>query len=184
MPVIVNRKLVFVGGIHGVGKTTVCRTSCVELGLNYLSAGELIKQNKIRRAQQDLDDGKRVANIDGNQDALTIELDSVIAAGQSYLLDGHFTLFDSRGQVDRIPLETFQKIHPKAVIVLTDAPEEISRRLFERDKTRYPTTLLARMQHEELRHASLVAETLGIRIHEITMEDSGRVKATIIDEIA
>jgi broad-specificity NMP kinase len=38
-----NIKIAFIGGIHGVGKSTICRQICSELNLEYLSASELIK---------------------------------------------------------------------------------------------------------------------------------------------
>lgn len=178
-----KRKLLFVGGIHGVGKTTMCRTACVDLGLVYLSAGELIKQNKARRAEVDLDLDKRVFDVNSNQDALTLELDSIARPGKSYLLDGHFTLFGSQDQVERVPPGVFQKIRPRALIVITDDPVEISKRLLARDARSYDPTLLARMQHTEIQHALSVAGTLRISSYRIAVADANAFRAAIASEI-
>jgi len=39
--------IVFVGGIHGVGKSTICQHICRELNMEYLSASELSKWEEI-----------------------------------------------------------------------------------------------------------------------------------------
>jgi adenylate kinase len=39
--------IAFIGGIHGVGKSTICQQICDKLNLVYLSASELIKWSDI-----------------------------------------------------------------------------------------------------------------------------------------
>jgi adenylate kinase len=35
--------IIFIGGIHGVGKETLCRKICKQLGLQHLSSSEVLK---------------------------------------------------------------------------------------------------------------------------------------------
>jgi hypothetical protein len=64
-----DNNLIFVGGIHGVGKTTLCKKLTEELHFNHYSASQLIKMLKSENGDGD-NKNKGVKNIDGNQDLL------------------------------------------------------------------------------------------------------------------
>lgn len=104
-----KRKLIFIGGIHGVGKSTLCKKLISELKIPHYSASEL-----ITRAQKGLyTKNKTVKNVTKNQDVLLVALNEFVDE-PCILLDGHFALFDAKQKVQQIPVETFASIEPIA----------------------------------------------------------------------
>ena len=156
-----HNRLLFCGGVHGVGKTTVCRDVCAACGVGYLSAGELIASADRRRANPEGE--KRVQDISGNQNALAAGLAAAMSGDGFYLLDGHFVLRNKTGDPEEIPVQIFADMSPAAIFVVTDAPESILRRIRERDRTPdWDNDLVAEMQERELAHARAVASILKI----------------------
>jgi len=61
-----TEKIAFIGGIHGVGKSTICRQICDEIKLEYLSASELLKWKEINEDVKN----KKVISRPDTQDRL------------------------------------------------------------------------------------------------------------------
>ena len=162
-----SRDIVFVGGIHGVGKSTICRRLCADLSLEYLSASVLIAGHKAETTTNNRDNGKLVANIDENQDVLLKALSGMTKSGLKCLMDGHFTLFDSKKQIQRIPSATFAAIMPIVLIVLVDDPASILDRLSRRDGNRYDLQSLTYMQEQELSYAKQIGMQLSLDVYEV-----------------
>lgn len=158
------KNIFFVGGIHGVGKSTICIPLTEELQINYLSASEVLKWNEVSNQPSD----KKVEDIDLTQDLLISGLQKRIVENESYLLDGHFCLFDAKGEIARIPENTFKKMKPAYVGVVKGNPEEVSNRLKSRDGKNYDKNQLEYMQIEEIKHAKYISELLQIPYFEIT----------------
>ena len=179
-----SRNIIFVGGIHGVGKSTICRRLCADLNLEYLSASELITDYKAMMATKNLDKGKLVINISDNQAVLAAALRARKQSEVKRLLDGHFTLLDVNKQVKGIPLETFIAIMPKVLIVLVDDPGLIMERLLKRDGRKYDLALLAYMQEQELLHAKQIGFQMSLDAHEVSINEAEHMKHIISDVIA
>jgi adenylate kinase len=109
-------KIIFVGGIHGVGKSQFSNRASQILRIPHFSASELI--TKQRKAPAAIN--KRVEDVGDNQDALITAIESHSIKDTKFILDGHFCVFDSADIVQTIPIKTFQKLSPAAVIVLLD----------------------------------------------------------------
>jgi adenylate kinase len=159
--------IAFIGGIHGVGKSTICLHICDEVKLEYLSASELIKWKDINEDVQN----KKVKNIPVTQDRLILGLTNTIQKGKHYILDGHYCLLNSKSEIVNIPIETFKLINPISLnIVLGDAVE-IKNRLEKRDNRPYDHELLTRMQESELNYARHLSKTLGVTLNVGTQKD-------------
>ena len=131
--------LAFVGGIHGAGKSFYVNSLSQRLSIPCVSAGQLIyKQNMT---------DKNVKNIDENQDALIRAFSQL--SGQNYLMDGHYTLLNSIGAIERIDQNIFQQLNPEKLILVKTDPQIIMGRLAERDSKRYSIQLLTAMQEAE-----------------------------------
>lgn len=152
----------FIGGIHGVGKGIICNKICEQTGLVHLMASELLKWNEISAIEN-----KKVGNIQNTQDRLILGLINVVKPNDSYLLDGHFCLFNTEGIVEKVPLETFVKIAPKSITVVCAKVELIKQRLENRDNKAYEIDVLINMQNTEKEHAEEIATHLGIPFIEI-----------------
>lgn len=150
--------ITFIGGIHGVGKSTICQKICDEVALEYLSASDLIKWNDINEDIQN----KKVWDIPLTQDRLVVSLENRIQKNKSYLLDGHYCLLNRENEVVNIPFDTFKLINPFSLNIVLGDIVEIKNRLEKRDKRPYDQELLTRMQERELDYAKYLSKALGI----------------------
>lgn len=160
--------LIFVGGIHGVGKTTVCAAVAAELGLIHLTASALIRKQKERLKERDTDLGKTVTDVGRNQDLLVESLRAEYSERPgSYLLDGHFTIPNKVGKLEPVPLATFKNLGPGALIILLDEPSSIAERILKRDGIPVPSEMAEERQTCELNHARAVSKHLELELHEL-----------------
>jgi adenylate kinase len=155
------KRIVFVGGAHGVGKTTLCKTIAQSLGVTHRSAGELIKQYREQGQS-----GKQVLGVEENQIALIQALHEL--ATEFLILDGHFCVLDSANGVSAIPIQVFEHIDPVAAVVIYDDVTEIQRRLKNRDSVEYDPDVLTRLQSDELNNAHAVCRQLAIPLLAVT----------------
>ncbi len=156
----------FIGGVHGVGKGTVCNKICEQVGLTHLSASELLKWGEIST-----NDNKKVKDIKDTQERLLIGINNATQKGKSYLLDGHFCLFNAKGVIEKVPKETFAKIAPKSIAIVTAEVKLIKKRLEKRDKQTYELEVLEFMQNQEKEYAKEIAKVLNISFVEIKGDD-------------
>nr|WP_299385044.1 ATP-binding protein [Allomuricauda sp.] len=155
-------KIIFVGGIHGVGKGTFCKKLTENFDLTHLTASEVLKWNEISDLKN-----KKVSNIHSTQERLINNLNQIIKSDQNYLLDGHFTLLNSDGEPEKIPDSTFEGIMPISIFLLTCEPTTVLSRLNKRDNSSYDLNVVQKMQDMEIQHANHISTKLGIPLFEI-----------------
>lgn len=152
------KNIVFIGGIHGVGKTSFSEAICRDLGLVHITASSLIGSFK---------ESKRVKNIPENQEILVEAVNDLDSTGK-YLLDGHFCLLSKDGQIQTIEVDVFNKLSLMAIIVLQEKVETIQDRLSKRDNHLYTLEFLNDFQEKELKQAKQVSDSLNIRMQVIS----------------
>lgn len=152
------KQILFAGGIHGVGKSTLCREIAAHFNLNYLSASEVLRWKDLNTDEKN----KKVVDIPDTQSRLLRGLEAIVQPGQRYVLDGHFCLFNKEGEVTSIPMETFELIKPFALILVTGDPAQISSALAARDDKSYDAEVLEEMQTHEMSHVEKVAAHLNV----------------------
>ena len=123
------KNIIFFAGIHGVGKNFMLNNVKFSQPINHLSASEVLKWKEINDNPND----KKVSSISKTQDLLVTNLRKIIQDDQYYILDGHFTLLNKDGKIERIPENTFFQINPRAVIVKIADPTIVCERLKKRD---------------------------------------------------
>lgn len=148
----------FIGGVHGVGKSSICHNICRKLNIQYLSASELLKWNEINEDPKN----KKVASIPDTQTRLILGLRTAVKKNKYHLLDGHYCLLNSKNEITRVPLDTFKQINPKRLALILDDISEIKKRLEARDNKLYDLELLESLQNEELSYAEYLSKTLGV----------------------
>lgn len=121
---------IFVGGIHGVGKTYLASRLPVGSGLLHTSASKLIREEC---ALPDWNADKRVANADENQVALARAVARHNASGTALLLDGHFVLLNTDGEFVSLGPEVFRTLSLNAVLLIESDPKVIESRVHKRD---------------------------------------------------
>lgn len=153
--------VVFVGGVHGVGKSTCCAQVAQLAGCLHVTASEIIRRE---RAQAIASAGKLVADVNGNQKLLIRGFHTLRgeAGTTPILLDGHFAMRDGLGDIQSVPVDVFRSLGIDRVVCLVDEPSAIAERTRRRDGTAPADQEIAALQDAELRHARSVAATLTL----------------------
>lgn len=163
----------FISGIHGVGKTTLCKLLQKELTINHYSCSDLIKQNSCY-----IEESKVVINADKNQNIL---LDALGKLDESIiLLDGHFCLIGREEDIIKLNHDLFKSIAPKVIINVTCHEEEIRKRLLKRDGRCLSIEKLRELQKAESSSAIEISNQLQIPIYQY---ESGEQLNTLLEHL-
>jgi len=174
--------IIFIGGVHGVGKTTFCSKLIerISKNLRHISASEIIKKYKNSTKEFVY---KKVNNISNNQELL-IEGLKKERENTDILLDGHFVLLDKEGNTQRIDLNTYKNIQIKSILLLVDEPENIKKRLNQRTlNNAFTIDLLKAMQSEEIDWAKEVANQLYLPIKIINLNQCKEYEDCLTESI-
>lgn len=152
-------KLIFISGVHGVGKTTMCESYVSRFGSTHKSASSLIKQAKADAFNNST---KKVKDIAGNQELLLNEIEKIRNQDNCLLLDGHFTILNADNQSTEIDISVFQKMDIDAIVIVHDEASKIANRVSGRDNFKVNECEIDNQQILEVGHAKKVAGILGI----------------------
>ncbi|WP_368400774.1 ATP-binding protein [Streptococcus anginosus] len=133
-------------GVHGVGKTTLLDNLKDDIRFTALSISDLIRQagNKIQS------NTKFTRNITNNQELWKQELATYpFQKDERVILDGHFTLLDSLGQIVELPYSTFDGLKINKIILKLEDPSVIQKRLMKRDNSYWDKELIDSFQARE-----------------------------------
>lgn len=148
-----GRLRLFVGGVHGAGKGSLCKQLVDYLIGEYVSASQLLHWNTKC---------KQVKDVSYNQELLTELLQKHTQHDVDYVIDGHFALWNKNNECEVVPLETFVPLKLSAIIIVTCASELVQKRLKFRDSIIYKLEDIKALQSLEEKQAKVVAQTLGI----------------------
>ena len=152
--------MIFVGGIHGSGKTHFCEEVNKLIKIPSYSASSMIAERK----KIIFPSNKLISGIDDNQAYLISAIEELRLSSNRFLLDGHFCLLDNSGQVTRINKNTFINIAPEGILVITESPNVISERIIARDGVRKDISEITVFQNEEIDYAQELAAEMNIPI--------------------
>ena len=161
-----DKKIFFIGGIHGVGKGTICGKISETININSISASSLLKWKEV---PESVDHNKKVNNIPDTQNRLLYAINQLSEG--IYLVDGHFCLLDSNEKIVGVPLEIFSSMDPINLALVTQEPRTIAERLYLRDGLDYDVDLISKMQETEITHAKMIADKLKIQLFIIENEE-------------
>ena len=147
------RLRIFIGGVHGVGKGILCKQLVNFLFGEYVSASRLLKWNTK---------AKQVRNVSFNQKILAELLQKHTQNDSSYIIDGHFALWNENNECKPVPIETFINLKLSAIILVTWSEKIILERLANRDGITYKLDDVIRLQAVEIEHAKYVARCLSV----------------------
>ncbi|MBA3970554.1 MAG: AAA family ATPase [Bacteroidetes bacterium] len=175
-----TQRIIFIGGIHGVGKGTLSEKICATTGLIPLSASDLIKWHEVSPDGKN----KKVDNILSTQERLLKGLKHTVHEDNAYLLDGHFCLLNKSNQPEKVPIETFVGIDPNIISVIVDDIAAIINRLKLRDGKEYDLNTLNEMQKLEVEYAKEISVQLNIPLIIIKNSDPKELIQLIIKRTA
>lgn len=153
--------VVFVGGVHGVGKSSCCAQVAKLVDCMHVTASQIIRAERSHAVPSV---GKLVADVDGNQRLLIRGFHTLRAqAGpMPILLDGHFAVRDGLGEIQSVSVDVFRSLGIDHIVCLFDEPRAIASRLKQRDSTTLADDEIRELQDAELHRARLVAAELAI----------------------
>ena len=151
-------KIIFVSGVHGVGKTTLSKAIASKLKIQHCSASDLIK--KYCNIEYTSKGG--VKRIEQNQEVLIKAVDVFLNENMNYILDGHFCLLDENSKITKIPLSVFKMMAPAGIIQLCDNSGNVYSRLRDGKRKIYNVELLDSIQIQEKRYSQKVSQELNI----------------------
>lgn len=168
--------IIFVAGIHGVGKTFLGAPVAQQLGIRHATASQLIR---AERGMQSWGSDKRVKGIDENQAALISATRRLRSSGQKLLLDGHFVLRDTSGEFNEIGAQVFRSLQIGAVLLLEAELDTVAERLRARGDTSWASSDLGTFAEREKSHAQRVTSALGIEFRKLLAPSKEEFRDTI-----
>lgn len=170
-----NKNVIFIAGVHGVGKSTIVKNISKELDIDSYTASDIINGNKYS-----LSNNKKVdkSEIKNNQDLLVDGLKKY-RNNRKILLDGHFVLFSENDEIVKIPFENYLRLNLSSIIVLINTSENICKNLRQRDKKNYSIKVIEKMQNYEIEYAKEVSNQLKINISIFHVSEQDKILSTI-----
>ena len=161
--------MIFLGGVHGVGKSSMCSELAQRFGLNVFGASAIIR---AERQAPSTDSRTAVHDVRGNQELLIQGVRRRVAetVGQ-FVLDGHLALRTHDGAIECIDLKVFEALAVDYIICIRDDPQAIAKRLLVRDGVIHKVDDISALQFGELDHAGYVARKLQIQLDVIQAFD-------------
>ena len=169
--------IVFVGGVHGVGKSTCCQQVAERAGMQWLTASALIK---AERQSAITVRSKAVIDPIGNQELLLRGVRNYMRLDQGRaLLDGHFTLLNVDGAIVAVDIDVFVRLGLERIIVIRGDAAAIRSRLRERDGQDWSISKISTHQDAEINQAHAVATNLRIPVLLIDAFDANCLEKTV-----
>lgn len=126
--------IIFVAGIYGVGKSTLCERLSISIGIPCYSAGDLISAINGEIYGRN----KTVVNKEKNQDILVTAVNERLQKDKTFILAGHFCIFDKSFNVERLPESVFSLMSISKVVLLESDVTKVCENLRYRDSRCYP----------------------------------------------
>jgi len=172
---------IFVAGVYGVGKSTLCKLLGKALNVPFFSAGDLISQ--VNGEKYGIN--KTVKNMVYNQNILATEVEKRLKQSPVILLAGHFCIFDKYNKVESLPCNVFDKLYLEQILLLEADVIRLIKNLKLRDNMYYEYNQILRLQNEERTVAKQIAKHIGcpFNIHHMSFDDTDFVSClTIVKE--
>lgn len=156
--------VIFLAGVHGVGKSYLGVRVAEALGIPHYTASQLIREQK---SEATWGADKKVAGIADNQLALIRGLAKKRMNDRDCLLDGHFVLRNSEGALVSLEESVFKNLELSGVILLTEDAHIIATRLASRDGIAANLNEITELASSESTHAHSVCQALGVPLIEL-----------------
>ncbi|NLP35938.1 MAG: AAA family ATPase [Clostridiales bacterium] len=175
---MLKNNIIFIGGVHGVGKSTLCKKISTELSIKHFSSSELISMVDSSKVRTD----KKANDIKGNQNLLLEAKKLFLNEDRIYLLDGHFCLIDDKYLIKKIPMNLYESLGIRGIIILTDDDGMILKRINYRDgyNSMYSLEFIRDFQQKEISYGKLIADKIKVPLRIINLSNDEEDVVTII----
>jgi len=156
------KNIIFIGGVHGVGKGHICQIIKSNVNIIQLTASDILKWKDISAIKN-----KLVEAINETQDLLILNLKKIAGKEKDYLLDGHYCLLNQNGEGEKIPFKTFEDLNLSKLIIVFEDAKTIKQRLEIRDSKEYDLEQITHFQNMEVNYAYEISQKLNLPLLEI-----------------
>lgn len=164
--------VIFVAGVYGVGKSTMCSSLSELLNIDAYSAGDLISEcnNEIYGKN------KKVRDKDGNQDVLIECVDRKLREKNSIILAGHFCILGNDDKPDVLPEFVYEKIQITAIVLLEASVQTVIKHLEKRDGKIYSGELIQSFIMLEKQQAEKISQKIHVPliIHKMNFDNQDK----------
>ena len=162
--------IIFVAGVYGVGKSTLCEKLSRCMSIPCYSAGDLISRINGERYGAN----KVVTDKNKNQHILVDEVDALLIHQPQIILAGHFCIFDAQNCIECLPEDVFYNLHIERILLLQADIATVQANLQKRDQKRYETSNLVALQEAEQNMARSIAAQIPceLTVHTMAFNDT------------
>ena len=151
-----NGSTVFIAGIYGTGKSTLCSALSEKLHIPGFSASDLISD--INGEQ--FDANKAVTDKYINQIILARRVQELNRVNKCIILAGHFCIFNSHDCVDVLPESVYHKLNISCIVLLEAELQTVITNLRHRDGREYSEESLSVLAYKEREQGERVSRQL------------------------
>lgn len=174
-----NGNVIFIAGVYGVGKSTICKKLSDYFKIPAFSCSELIS----RKNGENYGPNKYVANKINNQVLLINSVKEEVIKSSHIFLTGHFCIFNKDNNVDILPEFVYKELYLEKILLLEADANIIINNLKNRDEKKYTINEMEKLQLFENKQATKIAYDLKIPLIKYKMKfdkfDFERIKNII-----
>ena len=150
------RKIIFLAGCYGVGKSTICDTIIKTLNIPCYSASSLISNINGETYGKN----KYVNDSDINQEILIKQIQNI--KDEVFIINGHFCLKEKNKNVITLDADVFNKMDLSSIILLEADTSILIDHLLSRDSKIYDFDYLEKLKLCENKQAKIVSNKYDI----------------------
>ena len=162
-----DKKIIFIAGSYGVGKTTICNQLANILKIPSYSASDLIsKQNKESYGKN-----KYVKDSNLNQNILVEQVSQI--KDEIFIVKGHFCLKAPNNNIILLDKDIFKQLSLEAIVLIESSSELILQNLYNRDQKKYNNEFIDKLLLSEKNQAIYVSKTYNVPLYFYRMKYDG-----------
>lgn len=160
---------IFIAGVYGTGKSTMCSALSERLHIPAFSAGDLI--SAINGEQYGAN--KAVANKDNNQVLLAERVRELNHENGQIILAGHFWIFNADNGVEVLPESVYSALGITRIVLLESDIQTIIANLRRRDGKDYSEKGVSTLIEKEREQSERISKQLKcpLDIYKMTCTD-------------
>ena len=170
------KNIIFLSGIHGVGKGYIKEEIKKEINIPIYEASELIRLNGV-----ETDENKKVSNVKFNQELLINSINNL--TDDAFILNGHTCLLTKDNKIETIDISYFKRMNIIGIISLYDEIDIIEERLDKRDNIHFDKNILNDLQNTEIKNTKQLSEELGIPLLAFKNGDDMKILINFINNL-
>jgi adenylate kinase len=165
-----NGSTIFIAGVYGTGKSTMCSALSERLYIPSFSAGDLISM--INGEQYGAN--KAVSNKENNQVLLAKRVQELNQEYEKIILAGHFCIFNADNSIEILPESVYSALNIKRIVLLEADIQKIIANLRYRDGKEYSEKSINLLVEKEREQSERISKQLKchLDIHKMTFTDS------------